>query len=348
MCEGSYPKWFPDLVKLARELDLPGFQISYSDGHGGKYDCAVGWASLFPFPTRLTIEDKMRYASLSKIFTSVVVTQLGAEGLRLDARVAQLLIPGVFPDDPRVADVTVEQLMHHTAGFDRRITPDPMMTRNPWCPKNLESLARQRLDHTPGEVYAYSNLGYCLLGEILVRHQRVSLDEIFLRRLFAKVGVSDRIVPLRRHQILPDEPEYFFDERESLSDLLRLDFGSMLATGGWAGTAKDLHNLLKRMFGPEADLLTPEMRSSLLAAPTECDARRWRTCHGKGFYKFQQPGRGAMYWRDGSLPGVTSFAGITEAGATLVLLANGRRHMWIPDNDRLGRALYQWMQERSD
>src|SRR5690606_38280416 len=55
--------------------------------------------------------------------------------------------------------------------FDRLRTPDPMSLHRtkPWCPYSTSRLSTLRLDFAPGERYAYSNVGYCLLGMILER-----------------------------------------------------------------------------------------------------------------------------------------------------------------------------------
>ncbi len=48
-----------------------------------------------------------------------------------------------------------------------------------------------------------------------------------------------------------------------------------------------------------------------------------------------------MFWRDGSMPGVTAFAALFENGEVLVVLANSRHVDWKPANDALGRQAYR-------
>ena len=67
-----------------------------------------------------TVFSRFRIASISKVLTSVVVLQLVEEGrLGLDEPVAAYLSAhlGVEPADPRIADVTVRQMLSHTSGF---------------------------------------------------------------------------------------------------------------------------------------------------------------------------------------------------------------------------------------
>lgn len=345
-CTDHVPVGLGELVALSRELGYPGFQLAYVDRVGQRYECAAGWARLVPWPVRLRANHVMRYASLSKILTSAVAVKLVERGeLDLQSRVVDLLVGDVPLADERIAQVTVAQLLRHTGGFDRALTPDPMMAANPWCPADVGKIASVRLDHQPGTVYAYSNLGYCLLGKIIARHEGQSLAEIFRRRLLAPAGV--RMTALQRGERLADETEAFFDKEESLSDLLSIDYGAMTATGAWAGNADAFLTLLRHIVGPGADLLSPAQQALLLAAPPECNVGRWRGCHGYGFYRYQERGRVAMDWHDGSLPGATSFAAVTDDGASTVFLANSRHHNWMPDNDRLGLALYRWMGSRA-
>ena len=53
-----------------------------------------------------------------------------------------------------------------------------------------------------------------------------------------------------------------------------------------------------------------------------------------------------MYWRDGSLPGLTAFAAATPEGEVIVLLANYREYKWLKFNDAIGQRLYQYLGDK--
>ena len=117
-----------------------------------------------------------RLASVSKPFTAVAVLKLVEDGkLSLDARAFDLvrLPPALEQDarpDPRLADITIRQLLQHTGGWDRDRSFDPMFrpkliaektgTR---APAGAEAVIRymlgQPLDFDPGARFAYSNFG---------------------------------------------------------------------------------------------------------------------------------------------------------------------------------------------
>ena len=72
-----------------------------------------------PFESRVaTVHTRFRLASVSKMFTAVAIMQLVNEGaIELDVPfVDQLGVSGPF-NDPRLATITVRQLLSHMSGF---------------------------------------------------------------------------------------------------------------------------------------------------------------------------------------------------------------------------------------
>lgn len=339
-CDGSKPEWFPKLVMLARQHGYPGFQLSLQQSDGQRLNCTAGQAAPGINFKPMQPGHRLRYASLSKVFTSLVSQQMLAEGrLRDNARLLDYVDSEVVPADKRIQDIRIRQLLRHTAGFDRSLSSDPMLQPDPWCPARLQELSRIMLDHTPGSHYAYSNLGYCLLGAVLARLEEKPLQDIFTERLFAPAGVNS-IQPAQMGYFATDEAIYHYQPPENQQQLDAMPYASMLAIGGWTGTAADFLQVLS--VGLQEILLDDNAKQGLLAIDSTCDPSQWRLCHGNGFYAYQPTKNSPkFYWRDGSLPGVTSFAGIGENGELVTFLANSRRFDWQPDNDELGMLLYR-------
>lgn len=337
-CDGAPPPWLGELEALGGELGYPGFQLAALGRDGRAVRCAAGWSGLgFP-PQRMGSSQRLMYASLSKIFTSIVVLQLVDEQ-RLSLDKALMDVLDIHPPyvDPRVADISLRHLLRHRAGFDREITPDPMLKSNPWCPEDSKHMQQWRLDFSPGARFAYANLGYCLAGVAIEKLDAQPLATSIQKRVFHGLGIS-AVAPLAGHfdstVVVPK-----FDSKETEDDLLQLNWRSMVATGAWAGSAGDLLSVLKGAFRPtvgDVPLLTPSARAAMLAEDFDCHPSGWRKCHGLLFYKYRDPSGVVMYWRDGSLPGATGFAAIYEDGRMVVFLANFRRANWMPDNDRIG------------
>jgi len=340
-CNGPAPTWLSALVTETRKLGYPGFQLSFVDKAGRPVDCVAGWAGPNIGALPLKIDQPMRYASLSKIMTSVVSMQLAEEGrLAPETPLLDVLEVGGPIADARIKTITLGHLLMHTAGFDRSKTPDPMFLAAPWCPRDLERLSFIKLDYPPGTRFAYANVGYCLLGAAIARIEGEPLDRVFERRLLTVLGLSS-ITPLGHRETLRTEPQNFFDPPDSLAELLAIDYPALVAVGGWAGSARDFRILLSGIFSEsENGLLSRSAIEQLLKVDPVCAKDKWRNCHGYGFYKYQETGQQTMYWRDGSLPGVSAFAAIFSDGNPMVFLSNGRRHDWMPANDLIGKFLY--------
>ncbi len=117
-------------------------------------------------------------ASVSKLFTAQAIMLLSRDGkLHLEDRVVDLL-PELTYADEAFEQVTVKQLLNHTAGL-------PDVNNYHWHRNNEEdiSLARYmlsqkfKLDHAPGTAFRYSNLAYDLLGYIIARHSGTSFED---------------------------------------------------------------------------------------------------------------------------------------------------------------------------
>jgi D-alanyl-D-alanine carboxypeptidase len=339
-CDGKRPPWLGDLEVLASSLGFPGFQLAILERDGGAILCASGWATLdFP-PQRMTNGHRLMYASLSKVFTSIITLQLVDEGaLSLNDKLVDVLEVRPPYVDPRVADISLGHLLSHRGGFDRNVTPDPMLTASPWCPADSNRLKNWHLDFAPGTRFVYANLGYCLTGAVIERLDGQPLAASIQKRLFNRLGVDGVVQFSGYFDSMLAVPR--FDFVEAKASLLQFDWPSMVATGAWAGSADDFIRVLKGAFyfgAGDAPLLTQAARDVILAEDAGCDASRWRQCHGLLFYIHQtNPASAAMHWRDGSLPGATGFAAIYEDGRMLVFLANFRRGNWMPDNDQLGQ-----------
>lgn len=111
-----------------------------------------------------------RIGSITKLFTSTAILQLRDAGkLRLDDPVSRHLpwfkVPDPFPDAP---EVTIRQLLTHTAGLPRE-AGFPYWTDHvfPTREELAGSVPRLGLINPPESTYHYSNLGMSLLGEIV-------------------------------------------------------------------------------------------------------------------------------------------------------------------------------------
>ena len=340
-CDGPTDARIAELADWAHRQGLPGLQVAHVDAEGRQLSCASGWSRFVPLPERMRPDHRFRYASLSKLLTlALALKAIAAHQLDPQDRVIDLLAIEGELADPRIREMTVAQLMNHTAGFDRTLSGDSLTSADVWCPGRLSHLANISLDHRPGTQFAYANLGYCLLAQAVVRATGRPLQSLFDDDLLMPLQ-AQAIRPARGGSYAPDETRYFFDPAEGPDSLLSFDYHANLPSGGWSGTASDLALLLHRVYGPASKLLPTPVIAEALAAPPDCTDQRWRTCHVAGYYRYREGDGRVMFWRDGSLPGVTAFAALFGNGEVLVVLANSRSPDWMRVHDALGREVYR-------
>lgn len=143
------------------------------------------------FPTnpktggQLTTDTRLPIASLSKPLTAATIRALIREGnLRLEDHLFDLLPSLPYADDSGYRKITVQQLLQHTAGFDRTHIDDPLFSdgKLAGCDAAIERAVSRPLDNLPGTHMSYSNAGYCLLGRIIERTSGQTYEQAVLYR----------------------------------------------------------------------------------------------------------------------------------------------------------------------
>ncbi len=161
----------------------------------------------------------MRIASVTKPITAAAIRQLIADGfIGLNERVftvnGQTGILDITPfgtPDPRLDQITVNHLLQHYGGWDRnapgvgdltykelQIASEMNIASPPGRMATVSWIMGQPLQSTPGTTYAYSNIGYLLLGMIVEARTGMTLNEYFELEIFTPIGVVPDEVQLGR------------------------------------------------------------------------------------------------------------------------------------------------------
>jgi CubicO group peptidase (beta-lactamase class C family) len=148
----------------------------------------------------------MRIASVTKPITNAAIRNAIRGGtLSLDAkafRVIDVKAAGGQPADSRILDITVDQLLHHQGGWDRSRSGDYMFRvrrierelnlKRPAAPADVVAfMLTQPLDFAPGEMTAYSNFGYCVLGRVLEATGHLPYAECVRSSICKPLGIED-------------------------------------------------------------------------------------------------------------------------------------------------------------
>lgn len=199
---GDHPAWNDLKSDLDRRLKkAPGLQYRVVDKDRVLFDYAGGSADIRNGKPMTSATTLMAY-SMTKTLTAVAILRLAETGrLRLDDPIAAFL-----PECPYPAGITVRQLMTHTSGI-----PNPIPLR--WVHPAGEqasfderaALARvlaghPKLSAEPGTRYAYSNIGYWLLGRIIEAATGAAYADDMKERIISPLGLR----PAELGFIIPD------------------------------------------------------------------------------------------------------------------------------------------------
>jgi peptidoglycan/LPS O-acetylase OafA/YrhL/CubicO group peptidase (beta-lactamase class C family) len=238
---------------------VPGVQLSVSIPGRTTWSGASGLADRAQ-DRPMRADTPVRIASVSKMFTAVVVLQLVEEGrLTLDDPIATWL-PDSVPSGNRI---TVRQLLQHTTGLydyleDRNLIGE--MHRNTsyvWEPQELVDYAARFPQRAIGR-WDYSSTNYVVLGMLVERVTGQPLAQQVRQRIFDPLG-------MRHAAFLPQEPApdmlargYSYENDLTASSM---SFG--FATANLAMTTSDLERFGRALFSE--DLLQAETRDIMLA-----------------------------------------------------------------------------------
>ena len=148
-------------------------------------------------------------ASITKMFTATAVMLLLREGkLGLDDEYAQY-----FPEYP-YPGVTIRHLLTHTSGM-----PDDFETSTWVCPvwkneKRIPSCSEilrfiresgEEASHAPGETFRYTDIGYCLLANLVEKLSGVRFEDFLKKNVFEPAGMKDSAIYHTRRDGRPSD-----------------------------------------------------------------------------------------------------------------------------------------------
>lgn len=211
----------------------------------------------------MTPETRMRIASISKVFTAVVVLQLFEEGrLDLEAPLATW-----YPDlVPRAEQITVRRLLNHTTGLHDYLENSTFLTlayQRPdytWLPGELAAYAGKQgalfAPGTPG-AWDYSSTNYVILGMVVEAVTGNTLAQEMRTRIFEPLGLEGTY-------FVPDEAVEGVYARgyRNASDVTDVSLSFAYATANLVATPSDVALFGEALFGGR--LLRPETMDQML------------------------------------------------------------------------------------
>lgn len=246
------------MLSFMKEHDVPGAALAIARHGKIVYARGFGYADE---KSREPVEpgSLFRIASISKPFTSAAVLQLQERGrLRLSDHAFSILdfrpiLENGAKVDPRLREITIAQLLHHTGGFDRDKSFDPMFrsieiakaagTRPPAMPPQIiEYVMGRPLDFDPGTREAYSNFSYCVLGRIVEKVSGESYGDYVRSHILRPLGITRmRLGRSLEAERAPGEVRYYPRGDQRVASVFPNQEMVPVAYGGWCIEAMDSH-----------------------------------------------------------------------------------------------------------
>lgn len=322
----------------------------------GRLVMAHGY-TLNPGPNDLVVEPDslFRIASVSKPLTSTLINRLIQEGrLSLDDTLGEfvdLAPPPGEAADPRLATITIRNLLEHLAGFAVYSTAgfDPMFydaniasalgISLPVSQHDvIEYMNGVPLVTAPGTTYNYSNYGFLLLGRVIESVTGMRYAD-YAKTVLNRIGIFDmRLGHSLEQYRAPNEVFYHsgFNGPTVMDDSgasVPYEYGAfnidnMDAHGGWIASSVELVRWLSNLDDPTAPdaILDQASIARMFSLP-----QNYPLPYHLGDYYYAEGwevrdyGGGARNtWHNGSLPSTTSYVVRTQDGWDYAVILNRR------------------------
>lgn len=180
--------------KLAEKNKAMGTFVIAKDGKV-VYTRSIGYSEVNESQkTPLTAASRYRIASVTKMYTTVLIFQLVEKGkLKLTDPLAKF-----FPQIANADKIIIAQILAHRSGIhDALIDPNLRpKTKTTSITKNelIDIIAKGKSDFEPGTKHAYSNSGYALLGLIIEKLTGKTYAEVLKENITSKLKLNDTYV----------------------------------------------------------------------------------------------------------------------------------------------------------
>lgn len=179
------------VVKAMEDKSVPSVSIAIVKGGTLAYSQAYGIARI---DRALKATPQMRYkiGSNTKQFVAAAMLLLVEDGkVSLDEKISRFL-----PELTRANEITVRQVLAHTAGYPDYYPLDyvaPFMEKPTTVDAILANWGKRPLSFEPGSRWEYSNTGYAIAGRIIEIASGMSLDTFIRSRIAEKLGMRSMV-----------------------------------------------------------------------------------------------------------------------------------------------------------
>ncbi len=180
--------------RLAEKNKAMGTLVIAKDGKV-IYTRSIGYGQITETIQKpLTAKSRYRIASITKMYTAVMILQLVDEKkIKLTDTLSKF-----FPQLANANKITIADILSHRSGIHDALQ-DPNIRRKlktePITKEELIAIITEgKSDFEPGTKHAYSNSGYAILGLIIEKLTGKTYAEVLKDRITSKIGIQDTYV----------------------------------------------------------------------------------------------------------------------------------------------------------
>ncbi len=225
-------------AQVLEQTGVPSASVAVVQHGKLVYTHAYGQARLDP-ATAATAEMRYSIGSISKQFTAAAILLLQEDGkLSLDDAVGKY-VPGLT----RGNEVTIRQILSHTAGYQDYWPEDYVMTpmlKAESAQQILDTWGKKPLDFEPGTQWQYSNTNFVIAGRIVETVTGRPLMDLLTERIFRPLGMKSVWNSDESKLTETDATAYYRHALGPLRVAPKEGRGWMYAAGELAMTAHDL------------------------------------------------------------------------------------------------------------
>lgn len=319
--QSAYERVDEFIAQQMRESRTPGMAVAFTSREGLLHVATYGFADI-KMRTPVAPETLFEIGSISKSFTAIALLQLQQEG-KLDVQQPVTKYLPWFQIQSKFAPITIHHLLTHTAGIPR--------DRDDITSSAYQAFAlRERATgYACGTKFAYSNIGYQVLGYLLEEIEKQPYAEIIRKRISEPLGMKSSVAAITHEtrQRLAVGYVSWYDDRPAhsshpLVEATWFEYGA--GDGSIAATPADLvaylRMLLNRGAGPHGRILS---EASFRLLTQRAVKRDGNTDYGYGIATQQVDGHMVISHGGGMVGYASILMGDLDDGLGVVVLVNG-------------------------
>ncbi len=222
-----------------------------------------------------------RLASLSKSFAGTVTGMLVSEGaLRWDSKLTDFMPDFRLADPYAAQQLTVADVLSHRVGLTHN-TYDRDIEANADYRSLVQKLAYAPMACAPGQCYAYQNVAFSLIGDVVFAATGHFFSETVARRIFKPLGMNDASYGLEGISASARWAKPHVRTRGGWTSLTpKPTYYRVAPAAGVNASASDMAQWLLAQGGHRPDVLPASLLATLqapvVATPGELRGSKWR------------------------------------------------------------------------